>query len=217
MPRLVNHWPDDLRTAVYKAMVAVDYNYFADKDRGPWLVSGGLHHTKRLGEIFQTAQLKAKVPKDKLRERISGSTEIAKMERVIKRESASYRVRQLAKDFPKTGKVEISVGTKLIEPVAYKTVKRADVHKANGTYAPGYHLKPIPKGELGELSKVQEELNEALDAAEQGVKLMVLQELSDMVGAVEAYLDKHFPDLTFLDLQKMAAVTKRAFKNGRRS
>ena len=87
-------------------------------------------------------------------------------------------------------------------------------------FQPGYHLKPIEKGELGELSKIREELDEAVDAVdahEQGVSVMVLVELSDLVGAVEAYLIKHHPGTTLEDLQKMAAVTRRAFQSGRRT
>ena len=84
-------------------------------------------------------------------------------------------------------------------------------------FQPGYHLKPIEKGVLGELSKIREELDEAVDAQEQGVAVMVLVELSDLVGAVEAYLIKHHPGTTLEDLQKMAAVTRRAFQSGRRT
>ena len=84
-------------------------------------------------------------------------------------------------------------------------------------FTPGYHLRPIPKGTLGELSKVQEELDEALDAQEQGVSIMLMVELSDMVGALEAYLAKHHPSVTLEDLRKMAAVTRRAFESGRRT
>lgn len=82
---------------------------------------------------------------------------------------------------------------------------------------PGYHLMAIEKGELGELSKIQEELHEALDAQTQNAKIMVLVELSDMVGALEAYLAKHHPGTTLEDLQQMAAITQRAFASGRRS
>lgn len=82
---------------------------------------------------------------------------------------------------------------------------------------PGYHLVAIEKGELGELSKIQEELNEALDAQTQNAKIMVLVELSDMVGALEAYLNKHHPGTTLDDLKTMAGITQRAFASGRRS
>ena len=81
---------------------------------------------------------------------------------------------------------------------------------------PGYHLRQIPKGKLGELSKIQEELEEAMDADEQGSAIMVLVELSDLVGAIEAYLLHHHPSVSLSDLQKMAAITKRAFESGRR-
>jgi N-acyl-D-aspartate/D-glutamate deacylase len=82
---------------------------------------------------------------------------------------------------------------------------------------PGYHLTAIEKGEVGELSKVHEEVLEALDAQAQGVDLMVLIELSDLLGAVEMYLERHHPSLTLEDLQAMARVTRRAFTSGRRS
>ena len=81
---------------------------------------------------------------------------------------------------------------------------------------PGYHLAAIPKGVLGELSKVQEELSEAFDAEGQGVKLMVLVELSDAVGAIEAYLERHHPGTCLTDLIAMAGVTRRAFESGHR-
>ena len=83
-------------------------------------------------------------------------------------------------------------------------------------HKPGYHVAKIERGELGELSKIREELEEAMDAEDQGVDLMVLLELSDMLGAVEAYLDKKHPSLSIGDLRMMARVTKRAFINGHR-
>jgi hypothetical protein len=82
---------------------------------------------------------------------------------------------------------------------------------------PGYHKRVIPKGEVGELSKVYEELLEAYDAEEQGVGLMTLIELSDLVGAVSSFLDKHYPGTSLDDLIKMSDVTKRAFLSGRRA
>ncbi len=83
--------------------------------------------------------------------------------------------------------------------------------------AAGYHLRPIPQGVFGKLSKVREELEEAMDAEEQGVAIMVLVELSDLYGAVEGYLSKNFPDMTMDDLRDFSAVTKRAFENGHRT
>lgn len=81
---------------------------------------------------------------------------------------------------------------------------------------PGYHISDIPRGVLGELSKIQEELSEAVDADEQSCSVMVLIELSDMVGAVDAYLEKYHPTISIGDLLKMAEITKRAFKSGAR-
>lgn len=49
----------------------------------------------------------------------------------------------------------------------------------------GFHKREIKKSVYGELSKIQEELEEAFDAEEQGQDLMLLIELSDMVGAIE--------------------------------
>lgn len=83
-------------------------------------------------------------------------------------------------------------------------------------FQPGYHLKAIEKGVLGEASKVREECEEFLDAVQQEVKIMALVELSDLVGAVRAYLLKHHPGVTIDDLQAMNRVTERAFRNGRR-
>ena len=81
---------------------------------------------------------------------------------------------------------------------------------------PGYHVNHITQGQLGELSKVQEELEEALDAETQQSAVMVLVELSDMLGAVEAYLAKHHPSMSIKDLLTFSAITKRAFQSGRR-
>lgn len=80
----------------------------------------------------------------------------------------------------------------------------------------GYHVTEIQKGTLGEISKIQEELDELKDADKQGVRIMALVELSDLVGAIESYLETHFPEVNMEDLMKMSNVTKRAFRNGRR-
>lgn len=81
---------------------------------------------------------------------------------------------------------------------------------------PGYHLAEIEKGVLGEPSKIMEEVNEFMDAINQGVDIMALVELADLQGAIEAYLDKHHPSISLQSLREMAAVTARAFANGRR-
>ena len=81
---------------------------------------------------------------------------------------------------------------------------------------PGYHLRDIPKGEFGEPSKVLEEALEFMDAIEQGADVMALVELSDLYGAVGAWLAKRHPTLGVCDLQKMSSITERAFRNGHR-
>lgn len=80
----------------------------------------------------------------------------------------------------------------------------------------GYHLNKIEKGVLGESSKIMEEVLELQDAEKQDVKIMALIELSDMVGAIQMYLNKHYPDITLNDLIAMSNVTKRAFESGHR-
>lgn len=82
---------------------------------------------------------------------------------------------------------------------------------------PGYHIRAITPGVLGELSKIQEELDELADAAEQGTKIMELVELADLYGAVQLYLEAHHPGTTMSDLETFSAITRRAFLNGRRT
>lgn len=79
----------------------------------------------------------------------------------------------------------------------------------------GYHLKEIEKGTLGLFSKIKEEFLEAEDAMEQDNPLMCLMELSDLLGAIEAFANKH--NLTLEELITMKNATKRAFESGRRS
>lgn len=81
----------------------------------------------------------------------------------------------------------------------------------------GYHINNIEKGIVGELSKIYEEVDEVMDADKQQCKLMVLIELSDLIGAVESYLEKHHPSITLNDLIIMKDITKRVFKEGYRS
>lgn len=77
-----------------------------------------------------------------------------------------------------------------------------------------YHLNEIPKGQIGDFSKIKEEFLEAADALEQGNPLMALIELSDLIGAIELYAKKY--NMSLDDLIKMKDATKRAFESGRR-
>lgn len=80
----------------------------------------------------------------------------------------------------------------------------------------GYHKNSIPKGVLGELSKIKEELLELEDALEQENKIMALVELSDLYGAIEFFIENKFPDISMKDLKIMSSATKRSFKIGHR-
>lgn len=78
----------------------------------------------------------------------------------------------------------------------------------------GYHNKYIERGKFGEFSKIKEEFLEAEDALEQGNNIMLLVELSDLIGAIEGYCVKH--NIKLEDLIKMKEATKRAFNDGTR-
>lgn len=81
----------------------------------------------------------------------------------------------------------------------------------------GYHVAEIPCGEYGELSKIIEEAAELKDAMEQGQKIMCLIELSDILGAIEGYLEKHYAGkITITDLFNMSNATRTAFEKGYR-
>lgn len=80
---------------------------------------------------------------------------------------------------------------------------------------PGYHLKEIPKGELGQFSKIKEELMELEDAIEQKCHIMATVELSDLVGAIESFAINRY-NLSLHDLITMSKITQRAFENGHR-
>lgn len=80
----------------------------------------------------------------------------------------------------------------------------------------GYHMKKIEKGEIGEASKIFEEVAEFQDAIEQNNKIMALVELSDLYGAIDLYLSCHYPELKMDDLKIMSNATMRAFMDGSR-
>lgn len=78
-----------------------------------------------------------------------------------------------------------------------------------------YHKKQIPKGTYGEFSKITEEYLEFEDAFEQGDKVLQLCELSDLLGAIEAYTLGRF-NVGLLDLIKFSNKTKSTFIEGSR-
>jgi hypothetical protein len=78
----------------------------------------------------------------------------------------------------------------------------------------GYHKKKIKKGVLGKFSKIKEEFEELKDAKEQGDKILILCELSDLQGAIEEYIKQW--NLTLYDLKLFSDKTKMAFREGKR-
>ena len=78
----------------------------------------------------------------------------------------------------------------------------------------GYHHRSIKAGVLGEISKVEEEVAEFIDAQEQDNKVLQICELCDIYGALEAVAEKF--GLNMNDLRKMSNATKSAFQDGER-
>lgn len=79
----------------------------------------------------------------------------------------------------------------------------------------GYHKRDIPKGVLGEESKISEEYLEFVDAFEQNNPIMQLVELSDLIGAIEEFAYGRFR-VTLADLITMKNATREAFRSGHR-
>ncbi len=71
-----------------------------------------------------------------------------------------------------------------------------------------YHKKTINKGVLGEISKIEEELDELKDAHEQKVKLLIGCELADLYGAIESYAENQ--GFQMKDIIEMSNLTKSA-------
>ena len=75
-----------------------------------------------------------------------------------------------------------------------------------------YHLREIKRGVFGHASKITEEHEEFLEALEQGNPVMALVELTDMIGAIEAYAVQNHA-ITLDELINMKNATKRAFES----
>lgn len=78
----------------------------------------------------------------------------------------------------------------------------------------GYHTRKIEKGVVGEFSKIEEEFNELKDGVEQDDKILIICELTDLIGAIEEFSKKY--NLSLEDLIKFSNKTKTAFKDGQR-
>lgn len=81
----------------------------------------------------------------------------------------------------------------------------------------GYHLRAVKRGTLGDFSKIEEEVDELRESIEQCNPIMALLELSDLLGAMRAYLAKHHPTINLVDLMTMDNATRRAFASGQRT
>ena len=80
----------------------------------------------------------------------------------------------------------------------------------------GYHINDIPRGVFGEVSKITEEYLEFRDAIDQNNVIMAMVELSDLIGAIEAYAKGNF-GISLQDLIVMKEATRRAFEDGTRT
>ena len=78
----------------------------------------------------------------------------------------------------------------------------------------GYHKKKIHKGIIGKFSKIKEEFEELTDAVDQNNNVLIICELTDMIGAIEEYIKKY--NLSINDLKDFSDLTKSAFKEGKR-
>lgn len=78
----------------------------------------------------------------------------------------------------------------------------------------GYHKKSIADGEYGKFSKIREEFEELQDAVEQKNKILILCELSDLVGAIKGYAASQ--GVTLEDVVKFMELTDSAFEDGTR-
>ena len=78
----------------------------------------------------------------------------------------------------------------------------------------GWHIDKIEKGVLGESSKILEEVLELIDTEKQNLPIISLWELTDVIGAIEAYLYKHHPSITINDLLNHSRKNSQMFKEG---
>lgn len=80
----------------------------------------------------------------------------------------------------------------------------------------GYHKAEIPKGELGDFSKVEEEWAELKDAKDQDNPILELCELADLLGAIGLYTEEKY-NITLEGIVAMANATRTAFEMGDRT
>lgn len=79
----------------------------------------------------------------------------------------------------------------------------------------GYHKNQIIRGEYGQFNKITEEYDELVDASQQNNKILILVELSDLLGAIDGYTRNHF-NISIEDVLKMTKATQQSFEDGTR-
>lgn len=79
-----------------------------------------------------------------------------------------------------------------------------------------YHKKEIKKGEFGQVSKIIEEFEEFTDAYEQNDNVLMICELTDLIGAIDGFVKKRY-NLSVDDLVSFSEKTQDAFITGKRS
>jgi len=97
-------------------------------------------------------------------------------------------------------------GKVIVDTLGIATAEKVSLDGETYSKSP-YHLVEIKKGVIGELSKIREELDELEDAERQGIKIMIMIELSDLYGAIEFFTEKQ--GLTMEDLKKFSDLNKR--------
>lgn len=81
----------------------------------------------------------------------------------------------------------------------------------------GYHKARIERGEYGKLSKIREEFEELCDAVLQDNQVMALNEIVDLLGAIEGWMEQNPMGFSIEDMLKMARANAAAFKDGTRT
>ena len=112
---------------------------------------------------------------------------------------------ELALGYRETKDFSWIYGTGLAEPRFSQTLSQIPV---------GYHLSRIPRGVLGEFSKIEEEFRELEDSIKQRNKVLSICELADLIGAIELFAETY--SLSLKDIIKMKDLTKKAFLCGDR-
>lgn len=78
-----------------------------------------------------------------------------------------------------------------------------------------YHKKNIEKGVYGDFSKITEEYEELKDAIDQDCKILILNEISDLLGSIKGFVEKN-TNYNLTDFIQMMELTESSFKEGKR-